>query len=156
MKVIKYLSLGFVMLSVFHGHCYAVDPSVFWGTWKTQGGEVAMKILVKGRKAVYLEINGKKIENVEHDYVYSKLRVALPFFCLYAREGDVEHSIYLTIGNDKGLPTLNRLKGFYELGELLYLHKKTDEDHGGDMRITIYPLEFIRESEEQQSESVNK
>jgi len=147
MKVIKYLMIGFIVLSVFYDHCYAVGTDVFRGTWKTQGGNVEMKIMIK-RKTVQLEINGKNIENVEHDYIYSKLNVAIPFFCLYAREGDIEHSIYLTIGNDEGSHRLNRFKGFYELGELLYLHKELGEDHGGDMRITIYPLELVKEPEE--------
>ena len=140
--------IAIIVLMLCGENCYAVGTGVFWGTWKTHSGKIDMTISIESFKTVQLEINRKRLEHVEFDYVYSKLPVALPFFCLYAKDEEREYSIYLTIGNKDGTADLNRLQGFYEVGELLYLHKKEGEDHGGEMNITIYPLDLVREENE--------
>ena len=145
MRMTKCAMLLVITLGSYCEICHAIGTGVFWGTWKTHDEKMDMTITIKSFKAVHLEIDGENIENVEFDYVYSKLQVALPFFCLHAINGDKEYSIYLTIGNGEGTADLNQLKGFYEVGELLYLQKNLGEDHGGEMNITIYPVDLVRE-----------
>jgi len=139
MKRICYIVLIAMVLILLKTVCYAVDPSIYDGTWKTRNGKPVITIIIKSEAEVTLEINKKLIGNLEFDFCYCNVG-AMPFFCLLSEDGDFIHYLYFTIGSTRkmnGLPDYDVLKGFYELSKFV-------EPEREKLDIKYYPVELFR------------
>ena len=123
MKIIKYLIGSWVWFILLNGWCYALDratvhPGIYQDTWHSEYNllegildeKYTMTIDI-GPEGISWEINGKTLESVKYEYLYSKLPASRPFLCLYTQDGDDEHVfcgiIYETV-------PFNKLIGVYE------------------------------------------
>lgn len=123
MKMIKYMIGGWIWLMLISGHCYALDqatghPGIYKDTWHSEYkllegilDETYTMTIDIGTEGISWEINGKILEPVEHEYLYSKLPASEPFLCLYARDGDDTHVFCGIIY--EAVP-FNKLIGVYE------------------------------------------
>lgn len=115
MKRIRYIVSIALFLVFLNSACYAVDQSIYYGTWKTKDGHPEITLMIKSETEVTLEINKKLITNPESDFAYSKLG-KMPFLCLVSEGDDLTHHLYLIIGsnhNVKDSSDYNILRGFY-------------------------------------------
>lgn len=116
---IKSIFLTIMLLSIGTS-CYALDSSIYWGTWKTIDTDknTSIILVIKNDKDINLEINGKKLNNLKHSFCHCGKPSIYPFLSLTAAENDNLHYLYLSIGSKGKNADLNLLRGFYEFSTL--------------------------------------
>jgi hypothetical protein len=138
-KRIGYIVSIAIFLIFLKGICYAADPSIYFGTWKTKDGHPEIILMIKSETDVTLEINKKLISNPESDFTYSKSG-KMPFLSLVAEGADLTHYLYLIIGsnhNVKDAADYNILRGFYAIS-------KPAEPRYKKGHIKYYQVELIK------------
>ena len=130
----------FLMFHVlFAVESYALDPSIFWGTWESASKKMNIKIVIKDAKNVVVEINNKVINGLKSSYCYCGQPRKYPFLSLTSSQNDDLHYIYLTIGSDGKNGDLNILRGFYEFS--------TVADQREIEETFSYPIELSKKQE---------
>lgn len=142
MKKVELIIWGIIVVMISYSTCYAIDPSVYVGTWKTKGRHVKIVMTITITNDITLEINGKTVDNLEYNYTYCESLTIYPFLCVYSEEDDVEHYIYLVIGANGKIDgdDLNILRGFYEFSKII-------DQHYGETESVFYPIELIKVQE---------
>lgn len=86
------------------------------GTYMGRDTSLEMTISIDPGGEISWKINGKELDHVEYEYVYSKFPNTTPFLCVYTQEGDKEHlfhgifSVYEEIP-----PSHNQIRGVYKI-----------------------------------------
>ena len=108
-----------LFLIFLQGICYAADPSIYFGTWKTKDGHPEIILMIKSETDITLEINKKLIGNPEADFVYTKSG-KMPFLSLATEGANLTHYLYLIIGSNhtvRDAADYNVLRGFYAVSK---------------------------------------
>ncbi len=138
-KSIGYIFTITIILLFLESICYAVDPSIYFGKWKTKSGKPEITITINSRSNVTLEINKNIINNLEFEFCHCKLG-GMYFLSLWSQEKYLIHYLYFSIGSTRkirGAADYNVLRGFYELSE--FIKPELEE-----LDVQYYPLELIR------------
>lgn len=148
MKIMKGALIGGIFFLFSQTLCFSIDPSIYWGTWKTKGNPVDIELIIGDDDYFSLKINKKKIEHMKAYFAYPTgsdvpyLYISLVDKYKYSKE--TLHSLYLVIGSAKkfeeGGPNYNILLGFY-------LYEKVVNDHYGETHGIYYPIELRKIAE---------
>lgn len=132
----KVLKLLFIICFV-STNSYAIDPSIYYGKWKSNSSDIDIELNIENKDKVLLTINNKKINDVEISFPYGKSAM-FPFMFLFSKNGDVEYSLYFTIGtNGPEIGNLNIIRGFY-------IHSEIGKDQYGEISSKHYPIELLK------------
>ena len=116
MKRVSHIVLIVLIILFIKSNCYALDTSIYIGTWKTKKGQPEITLIIENNTKATLEINKKFISNLEIGFSYCQ-RFGLPFLCLSSWGEDYVHRVYVVIGRygHSKNSLFDCLRGFYEL-----------------------------------------
>lgn len=146
MKELKRIFYIIVLIFTIVSKGNSVDPSIYWGDWKTKGDIINIEINITENESIRIKLDKKFLENVKYEFIYGK-NTTVPFLHIHSLEENVkhgylyfEHHLYLIIGS-KGKceypEEYNIIRGFYQ-------YSKTINDHYGTMENTCCPIELIK------------
>ena len=142
MKILCGIVILLMCMICFSETCYA---NFYLGTWKMQDNKINMTLIIK-KKTIIWKINGKDIQNVQFEYLISKLPTSM-FLTIYSRDGDEERGLSLIVvpcGENGNLTKLNRLTGLYEYSKLLYMSMEESERGDGLQQTGLSAVDFVK------------
>jgi hypothetical protein len=94
---------------------YRIYDNIWHGVSKGTDPILDMTIHIPGGGEISWKINGKELDHVEYEYVYSKFPGSTPFLCIHAHEGDKEHLFYGIFSIHQEIPSYFQIRGVYEM-----------------------------------------
>ncbi|MCP4150258.1 MAG: hypothetical protein GY757_21095, partial [bacterium] len=98
---IQKLVITILLIGFLKSLCFPVDPSIYWGTWSSNGKPVDIEIKIGDQLTgdnIRVKINKNVLTNVTFDFVYGKT-APIPFLYISSSENELKtHFIYLVIG----------------------------------------------------------